>query len=205
MLRVGTIYSVGFYLLDPYVRKFISNHPEVHLHVDYTNWNRIYTDVINEDMDLGVVACGEKRRSIELIPLASEELVAVFPPGHRLSLRRRVKPAELGGEKYVAFSEGVPTRRHIDRLLKKNKIDVEVVMDFDNIELLKRAIMVGSGISILPREAVSRESSYGDLAIATIQGDDNWTRPVAVVRRRGKEPSPAGRMFLGLLRKSPSD
>jgi DNA-binding transcriptional LysR family regulator len=203
VLRVGTIYSVGFYLLDPYVRKFISKHPDVHLHVEYTNWNRIYTDVINEDMDLGVVACGERRRSIELVPLASEELVAVFPPGHRLSLRRSVKPAELAGEKYVAFAEGIPTRRHMDRMLKRNKVPVEIVMEFDNIELLKRAIMVGSGVSILPREAVDREAGYKDLAIAALQGDGKWTRPVGVVRRRGKEPSPAERMFLGLLRTSP--
>ena len=204
VLRVGTIYSVGFYLLDPYVRKFISRHPEVNLHVEYTTSNRIYAAVIGDEMDLGLVACGEKRRSVELIPLASEELVAVFPPGHRLSLRRHVRPEDLEGEKYVAFGVEIPTRRHIDRMLSRHKVGVEIVMEFDNIELLKRAIMVGSGVSILPRNAVEREASYKDLAIARFDGGGNWTRPVAIVRRRGKEPSPAERMFLGLLRTPPA-
>jgi len=204
VLRVGTIYSVGFYLLDPYVRKFLSRHPEVDLHVEYTDWRRIYAAVIGGEMDLGLVACGEKRRSVELIPLVSEELVAVFPPDHALAGKKKVAPAQLNGERFVAFAANIPTRRYIDKMLKQEKVKVRIVMEFDNIELLKRAIMVGSGVSILPRDGVEREAGYGDLAFACLEGaPDRWVRPVAVLRRRGKTPTPPERMFLGLLRRKP--
>ena len=201
VLRVGTIYSVGFYLLDPYVREFLHRHPEVNLHVEYTVWNQIYAAVISGDMDLGVVACGKKHRSVEIIPLADEELVAVFPPKHRLAGRKGIGPAELTGEDFVAFGENIPTRRHIDKLLRVAKVRVKIVMEFDNNELLKRAVMVGSGVSILPRENVEREVAYGDLTCARLTGPQKrWTRPVGILRRRGKTPSPPERMFLGLLR-----
>ena len=201
ILRVGTIYSVGFYLLDPYVRTFLKRHPEVNLHVSYTNWHQIYASIISGDMDLGVVACGEKRRSVEIIPLASEELVAVFSPDHELAEREVIDPASLSGENFVAFEANIPTRRHIDRMLKRAKIEVNIVMEFDNNELLKRAIMVGSGVGILPRDNVEREVAYGDLACARLAGRGNeWTRPVGIVRRRGESLTPAGSMFLGLLR-----
>ncbi len=205
VLRVGTIYSLGFYLLDPYVRKFIQRHPEVNLHVEYTGWNRIYAAVIGGEMDLGVVACPEKHRSIEIIPLDKEELGVVASPDHALALRRRIDIAELRDKDFVAFERNIPTRRLIDKVLKQQKVKVNIVMEFDNVELLKRAIMVGAGVGILPKDNVEREVAHKDLSYARLDGMRKpLTRPVAIICRRGKSPNPAERMFLGLLRtKSP--
>jgi len=200
VLRVGTIYSVGFYLLHPYIRKFIQAHPEANLHVEYTDWNRIYAAVVSGEMDLGVVAYPDRQRSIEIIPLVREELVVVCSPKHRLAARKSISPEELKGEKFVAFVEGIPTRRGIDKMLARSKVSVEVAAEFDNIELLKRGVEVDAGISILPRDNVEREVAHGDLCLMTLTGPVKWTRPLGIVRRRGKVPGPAERMFLALLR-----
>lgn len=203
VLRVGTIYSLGFYLLEPPVRKFIQSHPEVNLHVEYTGWNRIYSSVISGEMDLGVVACPEKHRFVEIIPLASEELVVVCPPGHELAKRASIMPSDLAGRKLVAFEPNIPTRRFIDRLLKSEKVQPEVALDFDNVELLKRAVEVGYGLGILPLENVKREVEHGELTFVRFKHPEKWRRPVAIIRRRGKVPSPAERMFLAILRELP--
>lgn len=199
VLRVGTIYSVGFYLLDPFVRSFFQKHPEVNLHVVYTSWNHISAAIINGDMDLGVVACPENNRSLENIPLASDELVVVATPKHRLADRDVVTPADLDGLDMIGFEGNIPTRRLIDKLLKAAKVDVNVVMEFDNIELLKRALMVRDAVSILPRKNVEEEVARGDLAVATIEDSQDWTRPVGILRRKGRQPSPAEKMFLEIL------
>ncbi len=199
VLRVGTIYSVGFYLLDPYVREFLQAHAEVNLHVEYTRWNRINAAIVSGEMDLGIVACPEKQRSIEILPLTSEELVVAFSPGHPLAGRDRIGVEELEGETVVAFEAGIPTRVFIDKLLRKHGVTVNIEMEFDNIELLKRALEVGSGVGILPVGNIQREADRGDLAFARIDGDE-WRRPIAILRRRGKAASPAERMFLSVLR-----
>ncbi len=199
VLRVGTIYSVGFYLLDAYVREFLQSNPEVNLHVEYTRWNRIYAAVVNGEMDLGVVACPEKQRSIETIPLTSEELVMVCSPKHELAGRDAVSPSVLDGQKFVAFEANIPTRRLIDKRLKACKVTPEISLEFDNIELLKRAVEVNSGVSILPHENVQREVQRGDLCCATFDEPELWVRPIGIVRRRGKAPGPAERSFLDLL------
>jgi len=201
VLRIGTIYSAGFYVLDAYVRRFLQAHREVNLRVEYTRSSRIYAEVINGQMDLGVVAYPEKHRSIEIIPLASEELVTVCALGHRLAGRSRIAPAELQGEKYVAFEAEIPTRRQVDRFLRRDKVKVDIVMEFDNIETVKRAVEIGAGISILPQDAVEREARHGDLAYVRFHDPRKWLRTVAVLRRRGKVPGPAERMFLTLLRR----
>jgi LysR family transcriptional regulator, transcriptional activator of the cysJI operon len=127
-------------------------------------------------------------------------MVAVFWPKHRLARRKTVAAADLQGEKFVAFEANIPTRRNIDRLLKESRAAVSVVMEFDNIELIKRAIEVEAGVSILPLESVRREAGYGELAYAAFEDAQRWMRPLAVIRRRGKSSSPAERMFLEVLR-----
>jgi len=201
ILRVGTIYSVGFYLLNPYVRRFLHAHPVVDLHVEYTRWTRIYAAVISGEMDLGVVAYPEKRRSIEIIPLAEEELVMVCSPRHALAGKKSVAPVALRGEKFVAFEANIPTRRYIDGLLKARGVEVDVVMEFDNIETVKRAVEVDAGLSILPRDGVEREAQYHDLCIVRLRDGGKWVRPVGILRRRGRRPSPAEQMFLSVLRR----
>ncbi|MCK4602995.1 MAG: LysR family transcriptional regulator substrate-binding protein, partial [Phycisphaerae bacterium] len=119
---------------------------------------------------------------------------------HRLAGRKSVEPGALNGEKFVAFEKNIPTRRHIDRLLKKAKAKVDIVMEFDNVELLKRAVEVNSGLSILPRGNVQREMENGYLSCCPFSGELKWIRRVGILRHRGKTPSPAERMFLGLLR-----
>ncbi|MGA2265588.1 MAG: LysR family transcriptional regulator [Phycisphaerae bacterium] len=200
VLRVGTIYSVGFYLLEPYIRKFLQAHPEVNLHVEYTKANRIYAAVVSGEMDLGVVAYPEKHRSIEIIPLAQEELVVVCAPKHRLAGAKHVTASQISGERFVAFEPNVPTRRHVDRMLKAQGVKVNVVSEFDNIELLKRAVEIDAGLSILPRDNVQREVSHGDLAAVPFGDSGKWLRPLGILRHRGKAANPAERIFLSILR-----
>ncbi len=203
VLRVGTIYSVGFYLLDPYIRKFIRAHTEVNLHVEYTRWSRIYNAVISGEMDLGVVAYPQKQRSIEVIPLTKEQLVVVCPPTHPLAKKKSVSPAELDGRKFVAFEENIPTRKNIDKRLKEEKVSVQISLAFDNIETVKRAVEVEAGLSILPKDNVEREAQRGDLVYVQFNQPEKWQRSIGIVRRRGKAPGPAEKEFLSLLRKKP--
>lgn len=205
VLRVGTIYSVGFYLLAPYVRRFLQAHPDVNLYVEYTRWSHIYASIISGEMDLGVVAYPERHRSIEVIPLANEELVMVCSPHHRLAQRTTIEPADLAKERFISFEKNIPTRRHIDRLLKLEKVEVQAAMEFDNIELLKRAVEIDAGISILPLGNVEREVSYGDLAFARFKRPARWIRPLGILRHRGKAAGPAERMFLSILRTRPAE
>jgi len=204
VLRVGTIYSVGFYLLNPYIGRFLQAHPDVRLDVEYTRWNRIMAMVLNGEADLGIVAFPEKHRSLEIIPFATEEMVVACPPGHRLAGRRSVEPGDLRGEKLIAFEANVPTRRHIDRVLKGLRVNVEQAMEFDNVEVVKRAIEVGVGLSILPRDTVEREAAAGHLSMVPFSDPTRWHRRVSIIRRRGKAYSRAERMLLRILREPPA-
>ena len=200
VLRVGTIYSVGMYSLDVCVKRFLGKHPEVGLRVEYMRAHRIYTAVAGGELALGVVAYPERQRGIEVIPFATEELVAVFYPGHRFGGRKTIAAEDLNGEKFVAFEADIPTRRNIDRRLKAERIKVDVVMEFDNNETLKRAVEIGAGVSILPRTVIQREVAARSLSFAKFRDGAKWVRPLGILRQRGTAPTPAASMFLGMLR-----
>ncbi|MHC4716072.1 MAG: LysR family transcriptional regulator [Planctomycetota bacterium] len=200
VLRVGTIYSVGMYCLDPYVKRFMQAYPEVTLRVEYMRAHGIYNAVANAEMALGVVAYPERQRSIQIISFITEQLVAVFGPDHRLARRRTIDARELDGEDFVAFERDIPTRRNIDRRLKAERVQVEVTMEFDNNETLKRAVEIGAGVSILPRSVIEREVAAGTLAFAEFRDARKWVRPLGILRTRGRAPTPAESMFLAMLK-----
>ena len=100
--------------------------------------------------------------------------------------------SQLAGERFVAFEQNIPTRRHIDRLLKAHGVKVNVVTEFDNTELLKRAVEINAGLSILPRDNVEREVARGDLAAVAFADASKWVRPLGILRRRGQGRRPGG-------------
>ncbi len=109
---------------------------------------------------------------------------------------------ELDGEPFVAFDSDLSIRRAIDRFLRRHDVQVDVVLEFDNIENIKRAVEIPSGISILPEPSLAREVKAGTLVAIPIEcndSSDRLTRPLAIVHRRQSSLEPAAAKFLELL------
>jgi DNA-binding transcriptional LysR family regulator len=109
-----------------------------------------------------------------------------------------VTPADLQGERFVAFDRDLPIRRAIDRALKQQEVAVEVVMEFDNVETIKQAIGINSGVSILPRPTVLKESEMRTLAVVPL-GLPSLVRPVGIIHRRGRRLTPVVARFIEQL------
>jgi DNA-binding transcriptional LysR family regulator len=143
------------------------------------------------------VAFPLRRTNLTVIPWHEEKLV-VCAPDHRLACRRTVSLTRLGGEEFIAFDRDIPTRKTIDRILKAHKVAVNTVMEFDNIETLKRAVEVGSGLPIVPETTVANEVKNKLLAKLDF-AEGRFTRTVGIVHRRGRVLSLAAREFVRLL------
>ena len=110
----------------------------------------------------------------------------------------QIKLADIAGEILVGFHIDIPTRRGIDRVLREKKIAVNLVMEFDNIETIKRAVEIGTGVAIVPEVTVAQEVKLGSLASVKFS-DVQLARPVAVVHKKSKALSPALENFLTIL------
>ncbi len=211
-IRVATVYSIGLYELPPYVKEFVRLHPQVRIHVEYSRTDKVYEACRNQTIDFGLIALPLRKPNVEVIPFRDEELVFVCSPGHHLdgfaeSERSgvaennppRLSLKSLEGEDFVAFEPDIPTRKTIDQILRQHRVAVRTVIEFDNIETIKRTVEVGNGVSILPARAVGNEVRAG-LLIARRFTEGNFTRPIGIIHRRSKPLSPAARAFIDLLK-----
>ncbi|MEK7992280.1 MAG: LysR family transcriptional regulator substrate-binding protein, partial [Planctomycetota bacterium] len=94
----------------------------------------------------------------------------------------------------------VPTRAWTDGILERYNVVVRPVMEFDNIETVKRAVELNSGVSILPRSSILQEVGAGTIK-AIAFSNENFVRPTGIIVRKGKILGQAGRYLIELLRK----
>jgi DNA-binding transcriptional LysR family regulator len=198
-IRVATIYSIGLHELPPYLKKFLKAYPTVNVHVEYRRSNQVYEDVLSNIVDLGLVAYPAREPKLEIVPLRKDTLVLVCHPQHSFAKARAVKLRDLNGQKFIGFEPDIPTRRAIDRVLKAQDVTVQHVMEFDNIETVKRAVEIDAGIAIVPRGTITQEVSKQTLAEIKID-DVELFRPLAAIHKKNKVLSPAMKQFLAVLK-----
>jgi LysR family transcriptional regulator, transcriptional activator of the cysJI operon len=197
-IRVGTVYSVGLHELPPYLTEFLRNFPAVNVHLEYLRSNKIYEDLIEGKIDLGVVAYPAKRSQIVTVAFRSDELVLVVPPDNPLAKQNKVSFGQLAGQKFVGYERDIPTRKAADRILRDHGVKPVYTMEFDNIETIKRAVETGFGLAIVPKPTVEVETARGLLKILEFQ-EGTFTRPLAIIYKRGRELSPAVKKFVDVL------
>lgn len=198
-IRVATIYSIGLHDLPPYLKKFLKAYPTVNVHVEYRRSNQVYEDVLSNVVDLGLVAYPSKDAKLEVVPLRKDILVLICHPQHPLAKNKSVRLKEIAGLKFIGFEPDIPTRRAIDKILKDQNVAVNVVMEFDNIETVKRAAEIDAGVAIVPIGTVTQEVNKNTLAAITIE-DSQFYRPLAAIYKKNKVLSPAIKQFLTVLK-----
>jgi DNA-binding transcriptional LysR family regulator len=125
--------------------------------------------------------------------------VLIVHPNHPLASRESVPMKALGGERFISFEPDLPTRKMIDRHLRAHSVEPTHVMEFDNIETVKRAVEVESGVSIVPQNTVRQEIAGGVLKMLRLEGT-RLSRPLGVIYRRNRPCSPAQAEFMAALK-----
>jgi len=198
-IRLATIYSIGLHDLPPYLKKFLKTYPTVNVHVEYRRANQVYEDVIGNVVDLGLVAYPGRDARLEICPLRKDPLVLICHPEHPLAKNKAIRLKALAGQKFIGFEPDIPTRKALDKLLKKHSVQVRHVMEFDNIETVKRAVEIDAGVAIVPQGTVLQEVAKQTLVQVTLD-DGEFYRPLAAIYKKNKVLSLALREFLAVLK-----
>ncbi len=198
-VRVASIYSIGLSELSRLQEEFAARYPDAQLHVEYMRPDKIYEAVLDGAADVGLVSYPEAGREIAVIPWREEEMQVAAPPSHPLAARAEVYPEDLNGLDFIGFDEDLRIRRELDRFLRAQGIEMNLVMHFDNIQMIKEAVALGSGISILPARTMQAEIAQGRLVAVRLHAPE-LVRPVGIVHRKRKKFNRATEVFLKLLR-----
>jgi DNA-binding transcriptional LysR family regulator len=199
-INVAAIFSIGMHSLPDYVKKFMIRYPTVNMHIEYFSADNVYELVLNGEFDIGLVAVPKKDRRLDVYEFEEELLVLVCSPKHPLAGETKADIHKLQFEPFIAFEKDVPTRIWIDNILSRYSTVVRTVMEFDNVETVKRAVEINVGVSILPQATVIQEVASGTLKAIPFS-NERFLRPTGIIVRKGRTLSQATRYFIDLLRK----
>ena len=203
-VRVASIYSIGLYEMALIKEQFEDRHPQANVHLEYMRPEKVYQAVADDAADLGLVSYPNPGKELKAIAWRLEKMVLVCHPDHALAKKSTIRPADLAGQEFVSFDPDLSIRKAMDRFFRDQGIPRKVVLEFDNIQMIKEAVSIGSGVSILPERTVRQEAAEGRLVARPIEANE-LVRPVGIIHHRKKKFSPTGAQFLNFLQQQPQE
>ena len=182
---VSTIYSVGLHEMQSVQKHLLKTHPKVNMRLNYRRSDQVYDDIILGAAEIGLVAYPQPRAGVDILPFRDDKLAMICAPTHPLASKAKVSLTALAGLPFIAFDREAPTRKAIDRLFKERNLDINVVMEMDNVETIKRAVEMGLGVSVLPSATSLYEVAQSTL-VAKPFAEGVFTRPIGILVRKGK-------------------
>jgi len=206
-VRVASIYSVGLSEMVELEAEFSRRQPSASLEVEYLRPEKVYEAVLADEADLGLVSYPEAGREITVIPWRQEEMALAASPYHELADRAmkngRINPIELNGVDFIGFDEELPIRREVDRFLRAHGVEVNQILHFDNLQMIKEAVAHRVGVSIMPARVMFDEVRQGRLVAIPIEAPELY-RPLGIIHRKRKRFARVAQEFLHLLCEKPS-
>ena len=202
-IELAACYSIGLHQLPPVLTRFRRDFPKVEVRVRYEHIDRVHELVLDNTVNLGLVAYPRRLPGLAIDRFRLERLMLVCHPQHPLAARPSVRARDLKGQKFVAWTEirfspffkGIPTnlRQHFQPL-----------HEFNEVEMVKRVVEMDDGIAILPEAIVREEVASRRLAAVPFK-DGGYTEPLAVIYRHSRALSPSMENFIKALKQPDTD
>lgn len=202
-IQIGATPGVSVYLLPEPIQEFHNRYPQLHVAVQTAITPQIMEDVRLGTLDLGLIE-GELELPVHSALGVQEMQVVeqwvVVGPKHPWWGRTTMEMSELGGQSLILRQRNSQTRIWLDGVLAQHDLHPRIGAEFDNVESIKRAVMQGTSVTILPAYAVQQEVENGRLGLLHV-ADAPLQRTLKLVWNREIAFSPVVRAFMGCMRR----
>jgi DNA-binding transcriptional LysR family regulator len=198
-VTIGANESTNLYLLPKMILAFRERYPDIKVEVFRSSSVQLPTEIKERNLDFGIISFHPEDKELESFPILHDELVLVFPPGHRFTKKRKIAFGELGKETFVAHNVKSPSRDYVINTFRKYGIPLNIGIELSSMETIKDFVQMKLGIAILPKLSVQKELEEKKLLTAKVDGFE-YHRTLNVIYLRNKEYSPAARSFIDVLR-----
>jgi DNA-binding transcriptional LysR family regulator len=201
VIELAACHSIGLHQLPPLLEQYQRAFPAVEVRVSYGLIDRVHDAVAENVVDFGLVCYPRRLPGLAIDLFRQERLVLACHPAHPLAARPAVAVTDLAGHPLVAWNE--IHRSPWLRRVPKNQLHLfQPAHEFNQVELVKRAVEMDAGVAILPEAVVLPEVARQILAAVPFE-DGGHTEPLGIIYRRKKILSPAITGLINLL-KQPS-
>jgi DNA-binding transcriptional LysR family regulator len=200
-VRIGATPGIGVYLAPYWVQRFRSRYPHLMAIVQTGVTAQIAADMLDRRVDIGIIE-GElddfQENRLAYLELETVEQRVIVGPNHAFWGAKAIQIAELDQQRIIVRQPNSQSRIWLDHLLRQYQIEPFIVTEFDNIESMKRAVAVGTCLTVLPPYVVQNEIQQQTLHAIPVE-DAPFTRSLKLIWHRDQHFSPVTRAFLGEL------
>jgi DNA-binding transcriptional LysR family regulator len=186
-LRLSGGMTVCLYVFPPLLKQLRRTHPKLDVQLTVAPAGRSIEEIRTGHVDAGLLTLPVEHADLITLPVLREELLILTMPTHPLARRKKIMPQDLAGEPFVLFEPGSGTRRVIDRFFLSENLEPHIVMDTENVEIIKAMVKTGLGIGIVPYMAIAREVRARQFFCARVEGHE-LVRETGWVYRRASRP-----------------
>jgi DNA-binding transcriptional LysR family regulator len=185
------------YVLPQVFHEFKEQFPNIQLQVERTYGTRISEAVVENQADFGITQLPVSDKRLTTVRVFTDEIRLLVPPDHRLASLVSVHPLDLLGYQLLMPKSGT-TRARLNQWLDQVEPELQISMELDATEMIKRFVMAGLGLSFLAASFCKEEVAAGKLAAVPL-GPQPMTRTVGLVYRKDKALSKAALGFIQVV------
>ncbi len=169
-------------------------YPHVQLLVDRSYGSRVVEAVLENIADFGFSQLPVEEKRLQVVTIHRDEIRVIVPAGHRLAGRSSIIPHDVVGESLIMPKQGT-TRTRLNDWLELVEEDLEISMELDSTEMMKRFVIPGLGLSFLAVSNCREEEDAGRLKSIPL-APDPMVRRLGLVYRKDKALSKAALGFI---------
>jgi DNA-binding transcriptional LysR family regulator len=185
------------YVLPKVFSEFKQQFPNVHLLVERSYGSRIVEALMENIADFGITQLPIQERKVQVVKIHADEIQVIVPAGHPLADRSSVTAPELVEYPLLMPKYGT-TRARLNEWLELVEDSLQVSMELDSTEMVKRFVMAGLGISFLAGSHVQDDVSAGRLCALSL-APEPMMRRIGLVYRKDKALSKAALGFIEVV------
>ncbi len=182
------------YVLPRVFSEFKKEFPAVQLLVDRSYGSRVVQAVVDNLADFGITQLPVQEKRLQVAKIHSDEIKLLAPADHRIAARAQVLPRDLVGMPLLLPKSGT-TRARLNHWMETIEDSIQISMELDSTEMIKRFVMAGLGLSFLAGSHCQEEISAGKLAAISL-GPEPMIRHLGLIYRKDKALSKAALGFI---------
>jgi DNA-binding transcriptional LysR family regulator len=197
-LKVGATLTIGNYLAVGMIARFRERFPRADVSLTVANTRTIATQLAQFELDVGMIEGELRHPALQVIPWREDELVAFAPPGHPYTQLSRLSDKQLLNTPWVVREPGSGTRQTFDRAMAGILPELDISLELQHTEAIKRAVEAGLGLGCLSRIALREAFRRGSLLPVNVPHRD-FRRRLSIVLHRQKYRSAGLKAWLDIV------
>lgn len=161
-LTIGATLTIGNYLATLIVAEFLRRHPQAQVGLQVRNTANLLQALASHAVDLGLIEGDCRHPDLEVVPWVDDELAVFCAPDHPLA-GKKAGIERLLKEPWILREAGSGTRETFDQAFRHHHSVLQVRLELEHTEAIKRAVESRLGLGCISRLALRDAFRRGSL------------------------------------------